>query len=71
VKLSHERATVIPMITLHCPTCRGPRPVEQPPCLDGHADCPEWICLDCDTVIVVGWAVNDAPRTSNRLVHAA
>jgi hypothetical protein len=71
VKPSDERATVIPMISLHCPTCRGPRPVEQPPCLDGHADCPEWICLDCDTVIVVGWAVNDAPRTSNRLVHAA
>jgi hypothetical protein len=70
VNLSDERATVIPMIWLHCPTCREPRPVEQPPCLDGHADCPEWICLHCDTVIVVGWAIADAPR-ADHLVHAA
>jgi hypothetical protein len=59
------------MITLHCPTCRGLRPVEQPPCLDGHTDCPEWICLDCETVIVVGWAIADAPRAGDLLVHAA
>jgi hypothetical protein len=71
VKLSDRRGTVILMITMFCPTCRDLRPVEQPPCPDNHADCPEWICLDCDTVIVIGWAASDAPRTSDRLVHAA
>ena len=43
------------MRTSYCITCRDERPVEQPPCPDGHADCPEWICLDCDTVMVLGW----------------
>jgi hypothetical protein len=55
---------------MFCPACRDLRPVEQPPCLDNHVDCPEWICLDCDTVIVVGWAATDAPR-HDELVHAA
>ncbi|HEX3907305.1 MAG TPA: hypothetical protein VHW92_05195 [Mycobacteriales bacterium] len=59
------------MTTIYCPTCRDQRPVEQPPCVDGHVDCPEWICLDCDTVIVAGWSVTDAPRRVRRLVHAA
>ena len=59
------------MTTLHCPTCRADRPVEQPPCVDGHHECPEWICLDCDTVIVVGWLSTDAPRPTQRLVTAA
>jgi hypothetical protein len=59
------------MTTIHCPTCREQRPVEQPPCVDAHVDCPEWVCLNCDTVIVVGWLVPDAPRATNLLVHAA
>jgi hypothetical protein len=59
------------MTRIYCPTCRDQRPVEQPPCVDGHADCPEWICLDCDTVIVAGWSVVDAPHRDARLIHAA
>jgi hypothetical protein len=70
VKVSEQRGTVSLMITMFCPTCRDLRSVEQPPCLDNHVDCPEWICLDCDTVIVVGWAVSDTPRGAE-LVHAA
>jgi hypothetical protein len=35
--------------------------VEQPPCLDGHADCPEWVCTDCGAAFVTGWLAADAP----------
>jgi hypothetical protein len=33
--------------------------VEQPPCLDGHDDCPEWVCTECGTAIVFGWLTPD------------
>ena len=33
----------------------------QPPCVDGHTDdggeCPEWVCADCGTALVIGDAV--------------
>jgi hypothetical protein len=58
------------MTTKHCPTCREERLVEQPECLDGHADCPEWACVECGTAIVVGWLSIDAP-TPARATHAA
>jgi hypothetical protein len=44
------------METRYCPGCRADRVVEQPPCLDGHADCPEW---ECGTAIVFGWLTDD------------
>ena len=43
----------------HCPGCRAERVVEQPPCLDGHDDCPEWVCTECGTAIVFGWLTAD------------
>ncbi|HET6910880.1 MAG TPA: hypothetical protein VFH54_16235 [Mycobacteriales bacterium] len=43
----------------YCPGCRGERPVEQPPCPDGHAECPEWYCTECGTAIVYGWLTDD------------
>jgi hypothetical protein len=43
----------------HCPGCRAVRVVEQPPCLDGHDDCPEWVCTECGTAIVFGWLTAD------------
>jgi hypothetical protein len=56
---------------LYCPTCAGSRPVEQPPCLDGHgAQCPERACVDCGTALLVPTAAalvavsRSAPRTS-------
>jgi hypothetical protein len=71
VKVSDASGTVVVMFTLHCPTCHEQRPVDQPPCAEHHVDCPEWVCTDCDTVIVVGWLVTDAPRPSRQLVNAA
>ena len=54
----------------YCPGCRAERVVEQPPCLDGHEDCPEWVCVECGTAIVFGWLTDDiiAPtrRTTRR-----
>jgi hypothetical protein len=43
---------------LPCPTCADVTDFVQPPCLDGHTEdggeCPEWICVDCDTALVLG-----------------
>jgi hypothetical protein len=40
---------------VHCPTCVRYRPVEPPPCADGHgADCPERLCTACGTALLVG-----------------
>ena len=47
------------MTTKYCPGCRADRVVEQPPCLDGHVDCPEWVCVECGTAIVFGWLTDD------------
>ena len=42
----------------HCPTCDGVTDHVQPPCADGHTDdggdCPEWICVDCGTALLIG-----------------
>ncbi|HWB66280.1 MAG TPA: hypothetical protein VG708_05585 [Mycobacteriales bacterium] len=58
--------------TRFCPRCQGEQPVEQPPCPDGHLDCPEWICLSCDHVFVGGWlAVDAAPAAGERLARTA
>jgi hypothetical protein len=60
------------MSTRYCPSCRDERPVEQPPCPDGHADCPEWACVECGTVFVAGWLAVDVPeRQARRLTTAA
>lgn len=55
---------------LDCPTCAESRPFEQPPCTDGHgADCPERVCVDCGTALLVPTAawmstVSTVPRAS-------
>lgn len=45
------------LLILYCPTCRGERLAETPPCLDGHGDkCPDRACVDCGTALLL-----DAP----------
>ncbi|WP_067487760.1 hypothetical protein [Actinomadura hibisca] len=40
---------------MHCSACDGERAFEQPPCPDGHgADCPERVCVDCGSAVLVG-----------------
>lgn len=55
----------------YCPGCRAERVVEQPPCPDEHAECPEWACVVCGTAIIAGWLEVDLPsraRKSSRSV---
>ena len=58
---------------LPCPTCADVTAFVQPPCLDGHVadggECPEWICVDCDTALVVG-GLSVAPPTVRARVAA-
>jgi len=65
-------ATVAGMDTRYCPGCRAERVVEQPPCPDGHLECPEWACVECGTAIVYGWLTADVvnPAAAARS-HAA
>ncbi|HET6816135.1 MAG TPA: hypothetical protein VFH66_02780 [Mycobacteriales bacterium] len=42
------------MTTMQCPVCQDERVVEQPPCADEHADCPEWLCTDCGAALLIG-----------------
>jgi hypothetical protein len=38
----------------YCPECGDLRHFEQPPCPDGHEECPEWCCTDCGHAIMRG-----------------
>ena len=51
-----------PATTRHCPTCAEEQLFEQPPCADGHADCPEWVCLRCGFALLVG-VLDEAPES--------
>jgi hypothetical protein len=41
-----------------CAPCGEITEFVQPPCVDGHTDdggeCPEWICVDCGTALLIG-----------------
>jgi hypothetical protein len=56
-----------------CPSCGEVRDFVQPPCADGHTadggECPEWACVDCGAVFVLGAAAVVADVL--RLRHAA
>lgn len=44
--------------TQWCVACATDQAFEQPPCPDGHgADCPEWLCLDCGSAVVLSGVV--------------
>ncbi|KAB2349605.1 hypothetical protein [Actinomadura rudentiformis] len=43
---------------MYCSTCGDERLFEQPPCEDGHgAECPERICTECGTAMLIGLPV--------------
>ena len=41
-----------------CPPCGEIREFVQPPCAEGHTEdggeCPEWICVDCGSALLIG-----------------
>jgi hypothetical protein len=41
---------------IYCAVCGDEMLFEQPPCADGHDDCPEWVCVACGTAIFGGVA---------------
>ena len=45
-----------------CPPCGEIREFVQPTCLDGHTEdggeCPEWICVDCGSALLIGDAAS-------------
>lgn len=44
-----------------CSICRTDATLEPVPCEDGHgSDCPEWVCVACNYVLVFGGVVDDA-----------
>lgn len=44
-----------------CSVCRTDAILEPVPCEDGHgADCPEWVCVACSYVLVLGGVADDA-----------
>ncbi|MEK8109932.1 hypothetical protein NKG94_47010 [Micromonospora sp. M12] len=62
---------------LYCDVCEGVAPFEAPPCVDDHGtDCPELVCIDCGSAVVIarspsrspGWQIADAtsPPTVTR-----
>jgi hypothetical protein len=61
-------STLGPTSTRHCPTCAQEQLFEQPPCSDGHTDCPEWMCVVCGFALFIG--VLD-PVTPSQVVAAA
>lgn len=39
---------------LYCDVCEGTALFDAPPCVDGHGtDCPELICTDCGSAMLV------------------
>jgi len=51
------------MIELYCPECTELQAFEQPPCVDGHgADCPEWLCLNCGTALLIDTPLEPVAR---------
>jgi hypothetical protein len=38
---------------LACAVCGHVTQFEQPPCPDGHPDCPEWTCVRCGEALLV------------------
>lgn len=63
--------TATALIVRFCTTCRGDVSFEQPECLDGHADCPEWVCVECSDAILVGHAFSDRVATEHSISHVA
>ena len=58
-------------IVRFCTTCRGDVFFEQPDCLDGHADCPEWVCVECGDALLLGFAGPERVVLAHQTGHVA
>ncbi|MQA79512.1 MAG: hypothetical protein GEV10_13720 [Streptosporangiales bacterium] len=56
----------------YCPSCVAVVAFEQPPCPDGHEECPDLACTLCGTVLFTGVAPSRRGHdASHRAPHAA
>jgi hypothetical protein len=58
-------------VVLFCGTCRVESPFEQPECLDGHAGCPEWVCVQCGEAVLLAfdaWELAEPAASETRHV---
>lgn len=56
----------------YCPSCVAVVVFEQPPCLDGHEECPDLACTLCGTVLFAGVASSLGARDASPAApHAA
>jgi DNA-directed RNA polymerase subunit RPC12/RpoP len=53
---------VLDVRVLVCAECGGEQPFAQPPCPDGHEQCPEWACTDCGFAIFLDPVIPDHDR---------
>lgn len=52
----------MPTTVRHCPGCTAEREFVQPPCADGHgSECPEWMCVECGTALLVQFDPDPEP----------
>ena len=59
-------------IVRFCATCRGDVSFEQlPDCIDGHADCPEWVCVECGDAVIVGFLLPEQVVLARPTSHVA
>jgi hypothetical protein len=59
-------------IVRFCATCRGDVSFEQlPDCVDGHADCPEWVCVECGDAVLLGFASPQRVARAHPTSHVA
>jgi hypothetical protein len=54
-------------VVRYCTTCQAEGAFEQPECLDGHADCPEWVCVECGDALLIGFLPEVAPQPVRRV----
>lgn len=49
------------LLLIECPECAGMRRFEVPPCADEHGDCPEVICVDCGSALLLAVTLAEQP----------
>ena len=55
-----------------CTICGEDVRFERPSCLDDHgSDCPEWICVQCGTAVLIGFALPDRGSAVRPSSHVA
>ena len=52
------------LVLQECAECRSVCSFEAPPCSDDHADCPELVCTECGSAVLLGAPWDDSAVTA-------